>query len=243
MYPVYPFLALNASMALHIILSALGTTDPKTLAGKLPPQLKLLVVATVLSIAINISASRIYGVWSAYSAPLAIYSPLQRISSLHEDIGNAGDTVCFGKEWYRFPTSYFLPRDMHAKFVRSEFRGLLPGEFLEQQTGSGFRSGTWTLGDGFNDRNEEDLGKYVALDKCSFLVDTQYSMRDDPLPPNEPDYIADGDQWEVIKCKKFLDAGKTHIIGRTLWVPDLAIVPQQLHRKWGRHCLLRRRKS
>lgn len=241
MYPAYPFLALNASMSFHIILTALGNTDPKTLVGKIPPRLKLLAVGITMFLSLDISLARIYGIYSAYSAPLKIYSPLWSGPEGKEAVGRPDDLVCFGKEWYRFPSSYFLPRDMHAKFVRSEFRGLLPGEFSEARTGFGFWSGTWLPTTGMNDVNEEDLGKYTELRFCPFLVDTQYPERTDPLPPSEPDYISDVENWEEVRCERFLDAAKTHLLARTLWVPDLSIVPDRFKRKWGRHCLLRRK--
>lgn len=236
MYPAYPFLALNASLSLHIILTAIGNSDPKTLVGKIPAKLKFLAVTAVLGLSLTISASRIYGIYTAYSAPLKVYEPLQ------SGVGGEGDTVCFGKEWYRFPSSYFLPRDMHAKFIRSEFRGLLPGEFSEARTGFGFWSGTWLPTSGLNDRNEEDLGKYVDLRQCSLLVDTQYSERTEPLPPNEPDYIADTENWDIVRCEPFLDAADTHLVARALWVPELEVLPEKFRRKWGRHCLLQRKK-
>ncbi|KAF4126514.1 alpha-1,2-mannosyltransferase [Geosmithia morbida] len=244
MYPAYPFLALNASLSLHIILTALGNTDPKSLAGKIPTRLKLLSVGSVLGLSALVGLARIYGIYSAYGAPLAVYEPLWTATTDgQEPVGREGDLVCFGKEWYRFPSSYFLPRDMHAKFVRSEFRGLLPGEFSEARTGFGFWSGTWLPTSGFNDRNEEDASKYVDVRTCSFLVDTQYPSRTDPLPPNEPDYISDQENWDVVHCEPFLDAAETHLLARTLWVPDLSIVPEKFRRKWGRHCLLQRKKG
>lgn len=239
MYPAYPFLALNAALALHIVLSALGHSDPKTLIGKVPARLKLLVVALAMLLSADLGLTRILGIYSAYSAPLSIYEPLATI-------GHPGDNVCFGKEWYRFPSSYFLPRDMRAKFIRSEFRGLLPGEFSEARTGFGFWSGTWLPTTGLNDRNEEDLGKYVDIRTCSFLVDTQYPEQQKAPgwapPPNEPDYVADVDHWEEVTCLPFLDAANTPFLARALWVPDWDIVPERFRRKWGRHCLLRQKK-
>lgn len=243
MYPAYPFLALNAAMSLHIILTALGSTDRKTLAGKIPARLKLLVVALAMNLSLDISLLRIYGLYQAYSAPLKIYEPLWDTENTNHTIGGQEDTVCFGKEWYRFPSSYFLPRDIHAKFVRSEFRGLLPGEFSEAQTGFGFWSGTWLPTSGLNDRNEEDVGKYVGLKSCSLLVDTQYSERMDKLPPREPDYIADKANWDIVKCVPFLDAEKTHVLARIFWIPELDVIPDKFKRKWGRHCLLSKKRE
>lgn len=240
MYPAYPFLAINAAMSLHIVLSWLGNPDPKTLVGKIPARLKLFAVVLVLFLSLDISVARIYGLYEGYGAPLSIYKPLWGETTNGTAVGGDGDSVCFGKEWYRFPSSYFLPRDMRAKFIRSEFRGLLPGEFSEARTGFGFWSGTWLPTSGLNDRNEEDVTKYVELRTCAFLVDTQYPERKHAVTPREPDYISQKHNWEVVKCERFLDAENTHFLARILWVPDLDIVPAKFRRRWGRHCLLKK---
>lgn len=156
MYPMYPSLALNAAMTLHILLAAFGNSDPKSLVGKIPAKLKLLVVTSIILASLNVGVARIYGVYSAYSAPLKIYEPLES-----GKFGATGESVCFGKEWYRFPNSYHLPNQMRAKFVKSEFDGLLPGEFFEPSEGFGLRPGTWLIPSGMNDENIEDMGKYV----------------------------------------------------------------------------------
>jgi alpha-1,2-mannosyltransferase len=241
MYPAYPFLALNAALALHIVLSAFGNSDRKTLIGKIPAQLKLFAVAIVLLFSLDLGLTRIAGIYTAYSAPLKLYEPIGAGVVGQRGLGSRGDNVCFGKEWYRFPSSYFLPRDMHAKFIRSEFRGLLPGEFSEVRAGFGFFGGAWLPTSGLNDRNEEDMAKYVDIRQCSFLVDTQYPERTDPLPTHEPDYISDGDNWDIVKCEPFLDASRTHFLSRVLWMPESDLVPEKYRRRWGRHCLLRRK--
>ncbi|EOD46230.1 putative alpha- -mannosyltransferase protein [Neofusicoccum parvum UCRNP2] len=41
MYPVYPFLALNAAISFHILLAYFGSSDPRELVGKIPAKLKL----------------------------------------------------------------------------------------------------------------------------------------------------------------------------------------------------------
>lgn len=158
MYPAYPALALNAAMALHIILAAFGNSDPKTLVGKIPAKLKLAIVSSVMLGSVDLGLTRIYGIVSAYSAPLKIYEPLLQNGT----IGNYGDSVCFGKEWYRFPSQYHLPRNMRAKFIKSEFDGLLPGEFSEANVGFGFWSGAYLIPSGMNDQNLEDMSKYVS---------------------------------------------------------------------------------
>jgi alpha-1,2-mannosyltransferase len=164
MYPAYPALVLNAAMALHIILATIGQSDPRTLIGKIPVQLKLLVIVSCVMFSINLGLSRMYSIYDAYSAPMRIYDGLE--SPGGASLGSPGDSVCFGKDWYRFPSSYLLPNGMKAKFIKSEFNGLLPGEFSEATAGLGFRPGTWLIPSGMNDENKEDMGKYVSLSLC-----------------------------------------------------------------------------
>ncbi|KUJ16952.1 glycosyltransferase family 22 protein [Mollisia scopiformis] len=230
MYPMYPCLALNAAMALHIILAAFGNSSPKSFIGMLPARLKLLIISMFLIGSVDIGAARIYGIYKAYAAPLKIYQPLEKV-------GGHGDSVCFGKEWYRFPSSYHLPRGMRAKFVKSDFSGLLPGEFSEAKLG--FWAGAWLMPSGMNDQNLEDMGKYVDLRTCDFLVDTYYPGSSPSQ--NEPHYILDVDHWEPVACQDFLDASRTHILSRTIWLPDWPIIPEKYRRKWGDHCLLKRK--
>ena len=242
MYPAYPFLAINAAISMHILLQAFGTTNSKTLFGRIPAQLRLFVVTIVMIASIGLGLSRVYGLHSAYSAAMSMYSPLGAGKINGIGVGGTGDHVCFGKEWHRFPSSFFLPRNMHAKFIPSEFRGLLPGEFSDARTGFGFWSGTWLPTSGLNDRNEEDPGKYVDLRSCTFLVDTEYQLRSGPLPPREPNYVVDDQRWEVVKCLPFLDAENTHTISRVMFLPEF-ILPDEYKRRWGRHCLLKQRKQ
>lgn len=157
MYPMYPALCLNAAFSMHIILSYFGSTDTKTLVGKIPAQLKLVVVSAVIIGSIDLGFLRTLGLVRAYAAPLSIYSPLKRFP----DTG-AENAVCLGKEWYRFPSSYFLPDHMRARFIKSEFNGLLPGQFNEVKEGFGFWPGTYLEPPGMNDENREDIGKYVS---------------------------------------------------------------------------------
>ena len=168
MYPAYPLLALNAAISLHTILNYLGSTNPRELVSKIPARLKFAAAIVVVIAAIDLGLLRIAGMVTAYSAPLKIYAPLQL-----PGVASSGDTVCLGKEWYRFPSSYFLPNGMKAKFVRSAFKGLLPGEFSEANVGFGFFPGAWLEPAGMNDVNEEDPGKYVRrfclFDKFTYL--------------------------------------------------------------------------
>jgi alpha-1,2-mannosyltransferase len=230
MYPIYPALALNAAMSLHIILANFGSTDPRHFVSKIPASVKLAVVSIPLLLSFNVGMLRIVGTFTAYSAPLNVY----QFSNV-----TAADTVCLGKEWYRFPSSFFLPNEVHAKFIKSEFSGLLPGEFSEANVGFGVFPGTWLVPSGMNDENLEDIGKYTDINRCTYLIDSDLpSASPTELEPN---YVS-SDHWQTLKCASFLDASHTHLLGRLLFIPDLPFIPEQFRRKWGRYCLMRPRK-
>lgn len=157
MYPAYPFLALNAAISFHMVLSYIGSSNPRELVGRVPAKLKLAFVMSIMLFAINAGLLRIVSMITAYKAPLKVFGSLEK-----PEVARGGESVCFGKEWYRFPSSFFLPVDMRAKFIRSEFRGLLPGEFPDAAGFQGLVHGTSQIPTGMNDRNEEDPSKYVS---------------------------------------------------------------------------------
>ncbi len=153
MYPAYPFLCFNAAFTMHNLLFYLGR--PHNITRIVPAKLRLFIVFCSVFFMTMVGLLRILGTVSAYRAPLEIYSPLHKPS--YADLEG---TVCLGKEWYRFPSSYFLPKKMRANFVKSAFDGLLPGHFSEATTGFGSFS-TWLIPPGMNDQNIEDPGKHV----------------------------------------------------------------------------------
>jgi len=154
MYPAYPLLCLNAAISLHLMLYHLG--NPTSIFSKIPAKLKLVFVIGGVSLAVAIGILRTAATVSAYSAPLQIYKPLQEST-----YANVEGSVCFGKEWYRFPSSYFMPKNMRARFIKSAFDGLLPGQFSEAWGAYGLRP-TWLVPSGMNDQNLEDPEKYVC---------------------------------------------------------------------------------
>ncbi|KAL6715177.1 mannosyltransferase [Lecanora helva] len=218
MYPAYPFLCFNAALALHYILFYLG--QPHNIFRILPARVRL---AAVVVFTISMAMSGLLRTIGTNPA----YSQMQ---------GN----VCLGKEWYRFPSSYFLPKNMRAKFIKSAFDGLLPGQFSEATTGFGLFP-TWLIPPGMNDKNIEDPGKYTDINHCTFLVDSYFPGHDTSVL--EPSHILDTKFWEEVQCSKFLDASWTHFQGRLFPIPEWSVIPARYHRKWGRYCLLRRKRS
>ena len=84
-----------------------------------------------------------------------------------------GPRVCVGKEWYRFPASFFLPETTagglrgpaELAFLKSGFGGQLPQPYLPGADGTSAERG------GFNDGNLEEADRYVAPETCDYVVD------------------------------------------------------------------------
>lgn len=237
MYPAYPCLALNAAVALHILLANLGSRDPRDTIARIPVHLRLTAILTFLLTALLLSVLRIAGTSTAYSAPLSIYKPLHTIAPT----GDATSTLCLGKEWHRFPSHYLLPDNVQAKFIKSAFTGLLPGEFRQANQGFGLYPGTWLVPPGMNNENREDVGKYTDVRFCDFIVDSRLPSQ--VATVLEPDFVGDAEGWERVECLPFLDAGSTGLVGRVGWVPEFlqGWVPLGWRRVWGEYCLLKRR--
>ncbi|VDK31269.1 unnamed protein product [Anisakis simplex] len=87
---------------------------------------------------------------------------IQNTSSIH---------VCVGKEWYRFPSSFFLPNGVvdrrgrkwktELNFVKSEFAGLLPKPFNEAFV---LPNVTRIVPTEMNDLNKEEPSRWVVVD-------------------------------------------------------------------------------
>ena len=62
-----------------------------------------------------------------------------------------------GKEWYRFPSHFFLPENWQVKFVKSEFKGQLPQMYAEGEGATKLERSN------FNDLNKEETDRYVKV--------------------------------------------------------------------------------
>ena len=87
----------------------------------------------------------------------------------NEDV-DKGDhvAVCVGKEWYRYPSSFFLRPWSRVYFLRSGFTGQLPRAYEEHE------HGTRVQVDTFNDNNLEETDRYVDLNFCHYVVDVDF---------------------------------------------------------------------
>lgn len=132
--------------------------------------------------------------------------------------------VCVGKEWYRFPNSFFLPDSSQwiLNFIESEFRGQLPKHYEDGP------HATRIIPTHMNDLNLEEPSRYVPVSSCHYLVDTAVDPPEQELDEKdilresrEPNYSRDIDSWEVIKSRPFLNAAQSPALYRAFYIPLL----------------------
>lgn len=195
LFPIYPCISLGAAISTVTIvdglLSWLRQTTPRS-STVLKIQALLWAPAAILSL------SRASALAKYYTAPLNVYAQLQKEPNVVDSV------VCTCGEWYRFPSSFFLPPTIDSfRFVQSSFQGQLPQPFTSKGSGPGAKTK-------FNDRNRPEPGSYVTIDDCDYLIDLWTS------DCRENDFI-----WKPIAHDSFLDAERTSTLHRTLYIPYL----------------------
>ena len=168
-----------------------------------------------------------------------------------------GLKICWGAEWYRFPGSYLVPSGVEPLLVESGFDGMLPRPFSpvvsvttnpDSKTGSSFAPvvvpqvpshkifgqtsrvlghTTRVVPSGFNDLNRAEEGQAADPAQCDYFVHLR-KVDQETLPPKG--------EWEDVQCFPFLDASRSSLITRVLWVPGAS---WQRGNTFGEYCLLR----
>jgi alpha-1,2-mannosyltransferase len=152
MYVIYPLICYNAALAVAAFTQIVGVLSGPRLGPSLSRAIVTFLLWSVFTIFAILSLARVLAQVRAFSSCMHVYGHLEGSS-----------TVCLGKEWYRFPSSFFVPKGGQALFVKSAFDGLLPGRFPEQEARTGWRSGTWQVPEGMNDRNLEETSHHVRI--------------------------------------------------------------------------------
>lgn len=126
--------------------------------------------------------------------------------------------VCYGKEWYRYPSSFFLPSSSRyrMRFIRSEFRGQLPKLFETDPASKGLE--TRIVHEDFNDMNKEEVSRYIKPEQCHYLIDSSQMNTSE----YEPDYSKDTKDWKILSTHKMLDLHNSPIIIRSFYLPFIS---------------------
>ncbi|KHJ77852.1 hypothetical protein OESDEN_22528 [Oesophagostomum dentatum] len=134
--------------------------------------------------------------------------------------------LCVGKEWYRFPSSFFLPqtavdarsrkRGIHLHFLKSEFSGLLPKYYPQGR----LPFITRRIPTEMNDLNQEEVSRYVSLDTCDYIVDLETPDQTTALEPN---FGLMTDVFTRLYSHPFLVSSKSHWFYRAFFIPYLSV--------------------
>lgn len=197
LFPIYPLLCLGAILTVDKLGNFVGrilsafSRHKELMRGQ-----RHTIHAFVWFWVVVLSVSRTWALYKYYSAPMHVYAALRNQP--------APATVCTCGEWYRFPSSFFLPPDMHLAFLESSFKGQLPQPF----TVHGSRAESQEILQPFNDQNKEEPTRYADINSCDWIVDLQ----EGECAPSDA---------RAVHSAPFLDASKTSALHRILYVPFL----------------------
>ena len=215
LFAVYPLLCFCSAVALTSGVAWAESVIMKT-------KFWSLLLALLIAVSAAVSVSRSLALATYFGAPLVVY---EHLSGLNLDSNNA--TVCVGKEWYRFPSSFFLPQGARLGFVKSSFDGQLPAEYAK---GS---QGTSIVHDHFNDANKEVASRFTDIASCDFMVD---------FAVGEAEYRYDSDaSWKSISCAPFVDASASTFPRRSFYIPEA--FPHGGAAAFSEYCLYERDKQ
>ncbi|KAL7838557.1 hypothetical protein AOLI_G00269610 [Acnodon oligacanthus] len=230
LFPIYPLICLCGAVALSSLQKCYHFMFQRYRLEHYTISSNWLALGSVILFAV-LSLSRSVALFRGYHAPLDLYPEFHRIAkdpAIHTVPEGRPVSVCVGKEWYRFPSSFLLPNNWQLQFIQSEFRGQLPKPYASGP------DATQMLPTDMNDQNLEEPSRYVDLKHCHYLVDLATDME----APREPRYAANKDEWSVIAEKPFLDASKSSRFFRAFFVPFLS----EHHTTYSRYVILKPRR-
>jgi alpha-1,2-mannosyltransferase len=209
LFPIYPCLCLGAAVLSVTLVDSIMQVmfQKETPLSRRSPTQSLIVQGILWAPAALLSLARTWALSKYYTAPLYVYAQFQSLPDMVVDA-----KICTCGEWYRFPSSFYLPTTTRLQstsfgFLPSSFQGQLPQPFAPQGSGPNTAS-TVT----FNDQNKPEPGAYLqSIDECDYLIDLWTSSE-----CRENDSI-----WRPIAQGSFLDAERTTTLHRILYVPYL----------------------
>ncbi|KAF5323404.1 hypothetical protein D9611_005628 [Ephemerocybe angulata] len=270
MFPAYPLLCFNAAVCLYLMRGWLEVSFIKLTKSPWKASQTSMFRQFTFSLLVGtivLSLSRTVANYKYYHAPMAALFNFQMTElprllnatgllptypeGVKEDdqprldlspISEFNLTLCYGKEWHRFPGHFLVPNGIRVDFIKSEFNGLLPGHFATHPLqGQSLASRWWPrpqtqhVPSGLNDLNKEEPSHYVPIEQCDYLVDLDFPLN--PVYSDlEPRYAVDSENWERVHCEKFLDARHSMLVTRVLWFPSST---WRENNRFGDYCILK----
>jgi alpha-1,2-mannosyltransferase len=219
LYVVYPLCMVAAACVVFHVKEIIEKILPSWLVRK------LVAIGVLGTCALSLSRSQ--ALVHHYGSIMKIYRYLPELP-----VGKRA-YVCVGTEWYRYPSSFFLPgTGYRLQFVASGFDGLLPRPFEEGI------EGTKAAPPQFNDDNRSEPDNYWdTADACDFFVTSAESHRgpwiDDAVLKATPF------TWNIRSSLPFVDASSSPALTRALYIPYLS----QKKNVWLEYILLEKGKQ
>ncbi|CAG00499.1 unnamed protein product, partial [Tetraodon nigroviridis] len=231
LFPIYPLICLCGAVALSSLQKCYHFLFQRYRLEHYTVSSNWLALSTVVVFTV-LSLSRSVALFRGYHAPLDLYPEFHRIAkdpTLHSVPEGRPVSVCVGKEWHRFPSSFLLPNNWQLHFIRSEFKGQLPQPYAPGPLA------TQLIPAHMNDQNLEEPTRYVDLRQCHYLVD----LDTEEETPLEPRYSANKDEWSVVAYKPFLQASRSSPLLRAFYIPFIS----DHHTTYRRYVILKPRRQ
>uniref|UniRef100_A0A1B6CT78 Mannosyltransferase n=3 Tax=Clastoptera arizonana TaxID=38151 RepID=A0A1B6CT78_9HEMI len=215
LFPVYPLICLCGAITVDCLQKLWFKTMVRSGVHYL--QHTMHIITPIMVVSCLLGLSRTFALYKGYHAPMDIFMELNKLTVEGDISTEQKINICTGKEWYRYPSSFFLPSEnWHLQFLESEFRGQLPQPY------SILENGSMIVPPNMNDENREEPSRYVNISTCDYLVDLDNGVE----TPREPNYSQQTDKWTVVKGIPFIDAARSNQLLRAFYVPIV----------WERYC-------
>lgn len=217
LFPIYPMITLCGAITVDVFQRLFYRikyliVSSKIAVGSHYLDHTMFIAIFVMLLSTLLGLSRVFSLYRNYHAPMDIFMELNQFTTSQEYRGDRIYNVCIGKDWHRYPGSFFLPpNNFRLRFLKSEFRGMLPFYYADGE------NGTQILHPYFNDKNNEDERSYFNYNNCDFLVyfdEGKYTE----LEPNYSKFIKD---WTTYKTLPFLIQDNSHKLFRAFYIPFL----------------------
>ncbi|QQP41456.1 Mannosyltransferase, partial [Caligus rogercresseyi] len=186
LFPIYPLICLGGAHSIESLGKIYRAIVSKLLGAVTLIRLWKWIPIAFIAVFSILSCSRLMSLYVNYHAPTSLWIQLNNLPGKASQgvkvEKNIKYTVCVGKEWYRFPTSFFLPStSWNIEFLKSDFKGQLPRHYEEDDTHA--------------TRREEDTRYRVSALDCDFIVDQDTGSEESE---REKNYIRHSKVWKEV---------------------------------------------
>ncbi|KNH07716.1 hypothetical protein XU18_1607 [Perkinsela sp. CCAP 1560/4] len=153
---MYPFIVLSAAVTIETGHQFCCRIFSQTAAS--------ILYKVFFALYFCISIARSLALFTLYSAPRELHDAFRRTMPMHDDTEANQRTICYSKDWYRFPSSFFLPSD--SERVRVAF---VKSDGLDAQLPVPFRT-TQSRDNDLNQSNVANSMQFTSVSQCDYLM-------------------------------------------------------------------------